>query len=108
MNRNNMQYILQFCTLLVLLIDINAWHSNHFSQFSRISKPSSSIQHCYIQQKGSFSLKNKFNIATSSKISSELKFKVSESEETETQVEDEVVEFVSMGNPNVLKKLKKG
>jgi hypothetical protein len=77
---------------------VNAWHSKFLAP-ARIK----SFQP--IQTKG-FSVQRKFNIPN--RAISSLKFKTSESEVDDVEVDDEVVEFDEAGGSPILKKLSKG
>ena len=91
-----------FCLALILACtEINAWHAKFFPKLR-----SSSIQQFSIQSKNFVSLNGKFNLLKT-KSTSQLKFKVTESEE-ETDVDDEVIEFDDIGGSPILRKLSKG
>jgi len=93
-----MYFVVLSFTLLASILHINAWHSKFLAP-TRIK----SIQS--IQQKG-FSVQRKFNIP--SRPITSLKFKTSESEVDEVDVDEEVVEFDDAGGSPILKKLSKG
>jgi hypothetical protein len=93
-----MYFVVLSFTLLASILHVNAWHSKFLAP-ARIK----SIQS--IQQKG-FSVQRKFNIP--SRPITSLKFKTSESEVDEVDVDEEVVEFDDAGGSPILKKLSKG
>lgn len=95
----NMYFVVLSFTLLSSLLQVNAWHSKFLAP-ARIKSFQS------IQPKG-FSVQSKFNMPKNRAISS-LKFKTSESEVDDVEVDDEVVEFDNTGGSPILKKLSKG
>jgi hypothetical protein len=93
----NMYFVVLSFTLLASILQVNAWHSKFLAP-ARI-KSFQSIQQV-------FSVQRKFNIP--SRPITSLKFKTSESEVDEVDVDDEVVEFDDAGGSPILKKLSKG
>ena len=91
-----------FCLALILACtEINAWHAKFFPRLR-----TASIQQFGVHSKNFLSLNGKFNLLKT-KSNSQLKFKVTESEQ-ETDVDDEEIEFDDIGGSPILRKLSKG